>query len=175
MPPSGTDAAMVNFARARLQYATDLIRSGGNLEAISAELALEVARQVGNITTINPEAAKDVIEMVESSSIMEGDKAAIYTAVQGKVRLAIGRSSDDPEIKQSFLKFPEYIQSGLAIAQIYDPERQRKADFRLKKLAEFLRDMGCNHPSERTMAIVAACAVPEATTGGSRRTKGGAW
>ena len=68
---------MVNFARARLQYATDLIRSGGNLEAISAKLAQDVAKQVGNITTINPKAATDVIEMVETSSSMEDAKGTV--------------------------------------------------------------------------------------------------
>ena len=77
MPPSGTDAAMVNFARARIQYATDLIRSGGNLEAISAKLAQDVAKQVGNITTVNPKAATDVIEMVETSSSMEDAKGTV--------------------------------------------------------------------------------------------------
>ena len=40
MPPSETDVAMVNFARARIQYATDLIRSGGNLEAIATRHGL---------------------------------------------------------------------------------------------------------------------------------------
>ena len=100
MPPSQTDVALVNFARARIQDATDLIRPGGNLEAISAGCAQAMAQQVGNITTINPEAATDVIEMVGSSSIV----AAIATAVQGKVKLLIGRSVHDPEQgKQSFL------------------------------------------------------------------------
>ena len=79
---------MVIFARMRLEYADSVIRTGGNREAVSAELVQAVTQQVGNITAINPDTATDLIALVESSPIMEDDKRAIVIAVQGKVNVA---------------------------------------------------------------------------------------
>ena len=156
---------MVQFARQRLQYAASLIRTGGSREAVSSDIVEAVRQQVGNISAMRPDTATQIIEMVEVSPITQDAKTAIALAVQGKVDVAIAPSFDDPERinKQTFFKFPEYIQSNTAIAEAYHAERPVDVNVRLKMLAQVLRSMGCNFPSERTMAVVAACAVPEAS------------
>ena len=177
MPRDRTADTMLTFARQRLAYADLVIRTGGDREQVSEELVHAVTQQLGHIPAINPDTATDLIALVESSPIMEDDKRAIVMAVQGKVNVAVPPSSlDEPERgkHQSFLKCPEYMQSNLAIVQMYAADAEADVDGRLKMIAMLFRKMSCNSPSERTMAVGAACAVPEATSAMDRVALSGA-
>jgi hypothetical protein len=129
-----------------------------------------MTNQLCIISALGHEAATEIMEIINASSMLQEHKNAIARNVQAKVKLvpaelaaASALDGDDGMEKQDFHAIPWYIQAHHASGHAFNAAGPSAPLVRLKFIATLFRKVGCNHPTERSMAMGTACAFAEAS------------